>query len=109
VVAGEPGPLPTPQCEGTALNAVDTLVAPTAGCLVYKVKLGDRVRPGELVAEIVNPLAASPAQRRTPLLAATEGILYQRKMLRQVRPGQSCGKIAGRELLPTRHGILLEP
>lgn len=109
VVAGEAGPMPTPRCEGTLLAAVDTLVAPAGGCLVYKAPLGARVQSGDIVAEIVNPLAETPARRRTSLRAATDGVFYQRKMLRQVRPGQSCGKIAGREPLPSRRGMLLEP
>jgi predicted deacylase len=41
--------------------------------------------------------------------SATDGVLYQRRMLRQVRPGRSCGKIAGRQTPPSRRGILLEP
>jgi predicted deacylase len=50
-----------------------------------------------------------PAPQRTVIRSATDGVLYQRRMLRQVRPGQSCGKIAGRQTPPSRRGILLEP
>jgi uncharacterized protein len=67
------------------------------------------VRSGDIVAEIVDPLAEPPAPQRTAIRSATDGVLYQRRMLRQVRPGQSCGKIAGRHTLPSRRGILLEP
>jgi predicted deacylase len=109
VVAGDPGPLPTPRCEATPLDAVDILTAPVGGCLVYKVPLGARLRRDEIVAEIVDPLAEDPARRRTPIRTATDGVLYQRKMLRQVRPGQSCGKVAGLHALPSRQGVLLEP
>jgi predicted deacylase len=109
VVAGDPGPLPAPRCEATPLDAVDVLTAPVGGCLVYKVALGARLRRGDIVAEIVDPLAEDPARRRTAIRTATDGILYQRKLLRQVRPGQSCGKIAGTQPLPSRQGVLLEP
>jgi predicted deacylase len=109
VVAGDPGPLPAPRCEATPLDAVDILTAPVGGCLVYKVALGARLRRGDIVAEIVDPLAEDAARRRTAIRTATDGILYQRKLLRQVRPGQSCGKIAGTQPLPSRQGVLLEP
>ena len=108
-VAGDPGPLPGPRCEATPLDAVDVLTAPVGGCLVYKVALGTHVRSGDIVAEIVDPLAEPPAPQRTAIRSATDGVLYQRRMLRHVRPGQSCGKIAGRQTLPSRCGILLEP
>ena len=49
------------------------------------------------------------AARRTAIRTTTDGILYQRKLLRQVRPGQSCGKVAGTKPLPSRQGVLLEP
>jgi predicted deacylase len=109
VVAGDPGPLPALRCEATPLDAVDVLTAPVGGCLVYKVALGARLRRGDIVAEIVDPLAEGPARRRTAIRTVTDGILYQRKLLRQVRPGQSCGKIAGTQPLPSRQGVLLEP
>ncbi|HEX3498335.1 MAG TPA: succinylglutamate desuccinylase/aspartoacylase family protein [Stellaceae bacterium] len=109
VVVGDPGPLPAPRCEATPLDAVDILIAPVGGCLVYKVALGARLRRGDIVAEIVDPLAEDPARRRTAIRAATDGILYQRKLLRQVRPGQSCGKVAGTQPLASRQGVLLEP
>jgi uncharacterized protein len=109
VVAGDPGPLPALRCEATPLDAVDVLTAPVGGCLVYKVALGARLRRGDIVAEIVDPLAEDPARRRTAIRTVTDGILYQRKLLRQVRPGQSCGKIAGTQPLPSRQGVLLEP
>jgi len=109
VVAGDPGKLPAPRCDATPLDAVDILTAPVGGCLVYKVALGARVRDGDIIAEVVDPLAEDPSRRRTAIRTTTDGILYQRKLLRQVRPGQSCGKVAGTKPLPSRQGVLLEP
>jgi predicted deacylase len=109
IVAGDPGPLPAPHCEATPLDAVDILTAPAGGCLVYKVALGARLRSGDIVAEIVDPLAEDPARRRIAVRTTTDGIFYQRKLLRQIRPGQSCGKVAGEQALPSRQGVLLEP
>lgn len=67
------------------------------------------MRDGDIIAEVVDPMAEDPSRRRTAIRTTTDGILYQRKLLRQVRPGQSCGKVAGTKPLPSRQGVLLEP
>jgi predicted deacylase len=108
-VAGDPGTLASPLCAATPLDAVDIMIAPVGGCLVYRVPLGAQVRAGDTVAEIVDPLAEDPARQRTSILSATDGVFYQRRALHLVRPGQSCGKIAGSRALPSRSGVLLEP
>lgn len=108
-LAGDPGPLPEPGCEPTPLDGVDVLTAPAAGVLVYRKALGERVRIGEVVAELVDPLGEPPGEARTPLCAATEGLLLTRMSERLVRPGQKFCKIAGRQPLSYRRaGQLLE-
>lgn len=109
LVTGNPGPLPEPLCAATPLAAVETLYAPAAGFVVYKVPLGARLRAGELVAELIDPLAEDAARRRLPIHAGTAGFLYQRKRLRLVRPGQPFARIAGERPLANRAGPLLEP
>ena len=108
-VAGDPGPLPAALCEGTRLAAVDWLRAPVAGVLVYKVPLGARVAKGDLIAEIVDPLADDPATSRTPVRTITDGLLISRRTRLLARPGQGIGKIVGTVDLPTRTGALLDP
>jgi predicted deacylase len=108
-VAGDPGPLPAPKCEGTRLAAVDWLRAPVAGILVYKVALGARVAKGDLIAEIVDPLADDPAMARTEVRTITDGRLISRRTRLLARPGQGIGKIVGTLDLPTRQGALLDP
>ncbi|MBV9523379.1 MAG: succinylglutamate desuccinylase/aspartoacylase family protein, partial [Alphaproteobacteria bacterium] len=109
LLAGEAGPLPAARCEASPLTAVETLYAPAAGILVYKAELGARIDAGEVVAEIIDPLAADPAQARCPVEAAGGGLFYQRKRLRHIRPGQAFARIAGTRPLPIRTGRLLEP
>ena len=108
-VAGDPGALPAPQCDGTRLAAVDWLRAPVAGVLVYQQKLGALVAKGDLIAEIVDPLADDPAAARTPVRTITDGLLLSRRTKLLVRPGQAIGKIVGTVDLPTRTGALLDP
>ncbi|MFO1422008.1 MAG: succinylglutamate desuccinylase/aspartoacylase family protein [Candidatus Competibacteraceae bacterium] len=109
VIAGEPGPLPEPRCEPTPLDGVDVLAAPAAGVLVYRKSLGDTVRTGEVVAELVDPLGEPSGAARVPVRAATSGLLFARATERLVRPGQKFCKVAGREPLSYRQaGKLLE-
>ena len=109
LVAGDPGPLPEPLCDGTPLAAVDVLRAPVGGMVVYHAELGERVRAGQVVAEIVDPLAEDPAAQRTPIETIADGLFFARKVKRLARPGQAIGKVAGAVALPTRTGALLDP
>ena len=109
VLAGDPGPLPKLCCEPTPLDAVDVLVAPVAGVLVYGKGLGEQVRAGAIVAELVDPLGEPLGAARTPVRAVTDGVLLTRMSERLARPGQKFCKIAGREPLGYRRaGQLLE-
>ncbi|HVJ54532.1 MAG TPA: succinylglutamate desuccinylase/aspartoacylase family protein [Aliidongia sp.] len=108
-VAGDPGPLPPAQCDGTSLAAVDWLRAPVAGLLVYKQALGARVSKGDLIAEIVDPLADDPAKARTEVRTITDGLIISRRTRLLARPGQAIAKIVGSVVLPTRTGALLDP
>lgn len=109
VLAGEPGPLPEPSCEPTPLDGVDVLIAPAAGVLVYRKRLGEKVAAGEIVAELVDPLGGPPGTTRTPIRSTASGLLFARMTERLVRPGQKFCKVAGREPLSHRQaGKLLE-
>lgn len=109
VLAGAPEPLPPVRCEPTPLEGVDVLVAPAAGVVVYRKALGDWVRAGEVVAEVLDPTDADPATARIPVPSRTDGMLFARQAGRLVRPGQSFCKVAGRVPLAHRQpGKLLE-
>ena len=100
-VAGDPGPLPEPLCEASDLDAVDVLRAPAAGVLAYKVALGERVKEGDLVAEVIDP-AADPEAARTPIRARTDGLVLSRHVQFYVTPGISVAKVVGTKPLPHR-------
>lgn len=109
LVGGDPGPLPPALCDGTPLDGVDVLRAPVGGMVVYHAELGQRVTAGQIVAEIIDPLAEDPAAVRTPVKTIADGLFFARKTRRLARPGQGIGKIAGAKPLPTRTGALLDP
>lgn len=105
-VAGDPGPPPTRLCEATPLDGMDILRAPTAGIVAYKKTLGDMVEPGDVVAEIVDPLAEG-ANGRAPVAARTKGVMFTATARRGVCAQDVVAKIAGAESLPDRKGALL--
>jgi len=108
LIAGDPGPLPKPLCDATSLDATEVLRSPVAGIVCYRRTLGAKVAKGDVIAEIVNPLAEDPSQARIPLAAGTDGFLMTRRQHKMVRPGNSIGKIVGTEPLASRQGYLLE-
>lgn len=107
VIAGDPGPLPPLPADAVDLRAVDVVKAPAAGILVYKAALGAAVRKGDVIAEIIDPMADVPAAR-VPARSATDGLVFARRMLRLMRAGEPIAKVMGREILAHRTGKLLE-
>jgi len=107
-VAGDPGPPPQPLCEATRLDACDVVRSPMAGIVAYKQSVGARVTAGTVVAEIVDPTAEEPRLARTPVAAATDGLLLSRRADKWVRPGDSLAKVVGDKPLAHRQGYLLE-
>jgi predicted deacylase len=107
-VRGEPGPLPKPVGDGVPFEAVDMLRAPVAGIVAYRRALGDMVAKGDVIADIVDPLAEDTHKARTPVATRTDGFVLTRRDDKLVRPGQVIAKIVGRKALPGRTGLLLE-
>ncbi|MYM22020.1 deacylase [Duganella sp. FT135W] len=94
-------PLPPPLCAASALEAVQPLLAPQAGVLLYRKALGDRVEAGSVIAELIDPVSGASSQVR----AGTAGVFFARSAFRHVLRGMNIGKIAGRTAF--REGKLL--
>jgi predicted deacylase len=108
LIAGDPGPLPKPLCDATRLDATEVLRSPVPGIVCYRLAMGAKVSKGDVIAEILNPLAEDTARARLPLRAGTDGFLMTRRQHKMVRPSDSIGKIVGTEPLASRQGYLLE-
>lgn len=93
---------PGEACAATPLAAMQQVIAPVAGIVVYAAALGARVEAGEVVARIVDPLGAS-----VEVAARTSGVLFARHDQPVAWPGKVIGKIAGTAPLPERRGRLL--
>lgn len=107
-VSGPQPTLPPARCTATPLEAVDMVSAPSAGIVVYSGAVGDRVKAGDCLGWVVNPLGSNGLSgSRIPFHAATDGIIYGRLLQRLVRPGDTICKVAGDQPLAHRTGNLL--
>lgn len=84
--------LPPPLCAASDLEAVQPLLAPHAGVLLYRRALGERVEAGSVVAELIDPVSGHATQVR----AGVAGVFFARSAFRHVLRGMNIGKIAGR-------------
>lgn len=100
VIAGKPDAFPAFTGIAAPLEATEIVKSPTAGIIVYRKRLGEPVVAGEVVAEIVDPLAGGNA--RVAVKATTTGRLFTRARERLAWPGKAIGKIQGRDRLPSR-------
>lgn len=107
-VAGDPGALPAAACEPTRFEACDVVRAPNAGVVSYRADLGQHVRRGDTVAEIVDPSVTDADEARNTVSAATDGLVLTRRLRKLVRAGEVIAKIVGKEPLAHRRGYLLE-
>lgn len=104
------GPVPVlPSLLGpaTPLAGVEDVLSPAAGIVVFCRQPGDRVEKGDIVAEVVNPLAQTREDRVCQVAAGIDGILYAHNMDRYARPGRTLARIAGKKQLKKRGQNLL--
>lgn len=99
VLAGETPPPPRFTGIAADFSACEIITAPAGGIVVYKKNLGDTVAAGDVIAEIVDPLAP-PASARTPVTARQCGRLFALRGQRLAWPGSHLGKIHGDKPLP---------
>jgi predicted deacylase len=97
-------PIPEPACAATGFDACDVVRAPGFGVLLYHVELGEEVKQGQVIAEVVDP----GAQARTAVTTATDGVVVTRRLRKLIAANEVLAKVAGREPLPHRRGYLLE-
>ncbi|MDR5739401.1 MULTISPECIES: succinylglutamate desuccinylase/aspartoacylase family protein [unclassified Caballeronia] len=98
--APEPPALRRPA---TPLAGCDYVHSPSSGVILHACDVGDTVRAGDVVAEILDPLD----DRLVPLVAQTDGVLYARHWTRFATAGMLVARIAGEGA--AREGDLLVP
>ena len=101
VIDGAVAALPAALCAATPLSGSQTVKAPVAGVLVFAARPGDKLRKGDAVAQIIDPIANTTAT----VLAEVDGVMYARTDDRYVLPNDDLANIAGS--VPFRTGNLL--
>lgn len=101
MVAGPLSQAVPAACEPTPLAGCMPVAAPSAGLVVYLRELGENVRAGEPLIDLIDPLSGSVQQ----LLAPVDGYCFARENRRYVAPGTRLTKVAGKHAL--RNGPLL--
>ncbi|MEY2862121.1 MAG: hypothetical protein RL392_2579 [Pseudomonadota bacterium] len=86
-----PPTIPAPLAQATPLAGSETLRSTAPGIVVFAAQVGQMMTAGELVAEVIDPLASTTQQ----VVAGVDGIFYARIRDRYVTAGGELGKIAG--------------
>lgn len=107
LIAGDPGPLPKLQGKVADQEACENVRAPRAGIVAYKKREGDVVKSGEVIAEIVDPLADDPKQARTPVRCQAAGPILSIRAMKSVGAGDAIAMVIGDEKLVHPDGLLL--
>ncbi|SIT35515.1 Succinylglutamate desuccinylase/aspartoacylase [Paraburkholderia ribeironis] len=97
----EAKPLPPLLSPATPLAGSEQFYAPVSGILVHRAKIGDTIRAGQALFDIVDPLT----DETTTICSNTEGVLYMRRAIRFVTTGAPLGRVTGTQ--PFRTGVLL--
>lgn len=101
IIAGPLSQAVPPACDPTPLAGCMPLTAPAAGLVVYLRELGDTVKAGDPLIDLIDPVSGQVQQ----LLAPVDGIYFARENRRYVAAGTRLSKVAGREAV--RSGSLL--
>jgi len=100
IVDGAAPVLPPLREPATPFAGTDVLKAPVSGLVVYLRQLGETIRAGDVVLEVIDPIGGTVH----PVASRTEGLFFARESQRYARAGRSLAKIAG--ALPLRSGKL---
>jgi hypothetical protein len=101
LISGDWPAAPPTCCDATPFSGAQYAYAPHPGVVSFLQALGARVKVGDPLFEVLDPLT----DRHSVLLASTDGILYARERLRFAQPGLWLAKVAGST--PIRQGRLL--
>ncbi|MEP6875902.1 MAG: succinylglutamate desuccinylase/aspartoacylase family protein [Burkholderiales bacterium] len=100
LVDGPVPELPPLLAPASPLAATDVLKAPVSGVVVYLRELGETVRAGDAVLEVIEPISGEVHG----VASRTDGLFFARDAQRYTRAGRGLAKIAG--AVPVRSGKL---
>ncbi len=88
---------PAVGCTALPLEGVDPLTAPCGGVVVFARALGEAVKVGEKVAEVIDPLTG----QATPVTSRVDGVFFAHSKARWALRGERIGKVAGAQAFRT--------
>ncbi|MFM0592361.1 MULTISPECIES: succinylglutamate desuccinylase/aspartoacylase family protein [Paraburkholderia] len=94
-------PMPALLSPATPLAGSEQFYAPVSGILIHRAKIGETIRVGQALFDIVDPLT----DETTTISSNTEGVFYMRRAIRFVTTGAPLGRVTGTR--PFRTGVLL--
>lgn len=100
-IEGTPRPLPALRNPATPLAGSEQFYASSAGVLVHRAAVGSRIEAGQALFDIVDPHSG----KTVTISSHTTGVLYMRRDVRFVKPGDPLGRVSG--ATPIRSGKLL--
>ena len=99
---------PNKGAQAIRLDATELVRVNQTGLLAYKVKLGDEVSKGDVIADLLLLDGEQAFTKRVPIVAGTSGIILSLNQHKYVWPGCSIAKVVGMQTLASRQGKLLE-
>ncbi|MCW5721140.1 MAG: succinylglutamate desuccinylase/aspartoacylase family protein [Devosia sp.] len=109
LIEADIAPVAAPAPAATPFEATEVLRTSKPGLLAYRVGLGDSVRAGDIVADLIAMDGPQAFLARSPIRAGTDGFILSRASAKYVPAGASVAKIVGKTILPSRAGgYLLE-
>ncbi|WP_421759105.1 succinylglutamate desuccinylase/aspartoacylase family protein [Devosia sp.] len=107
LIDADPGPRPGTSPGGTSLEATEIVRADRPGLVAYRVELGEVVKKGQPIADIIALDGPEAFMARTPVFAGTDGFVLSRVERKYAARGASIMKIVGTLPLAARKGAYL--
>ncbi|WP_250467335.1 succinylglutamate desuccinylase/aspartoacylase family protein [Caballeronia sp. GAFFF2] len=101
VIEGEARALPPLVLGATPLAGSEQLIAPVSGIVVYRASVGARLKAGDAVFDIVDPLTDAV----TTVATKNDGVFYMRRAIRFAQAGAPMGRVTGQTAFRT--GVLI--
>ena len=106
-IKGKAPKLPKLARNATPLSGVEHVKATAPGIIIYRKNIGDLIKKGDVVAEIINPLAQKTHQRIIRLKAKNGGVLFTKLLDRYAKNDRVIIKIAGKKPIKSKGKHLL--
>jgi predicted deacylase len=107
LIAADAGVTPASAPAPTPFEATEVLRVDAPGLLAYRVELGECVRKGQPIADLIAMDGPEAFMARRPILSGTDGFVLSRVTGKYVVRGAGIAKIVGSEVLPARAGAYL--